>query len=125
MANVEFTIGHKEYTLACREGEEAVLKRAAAMLDTEARHIIVAVGGADPYVVTGDGSRYFAGAVLPCGGHLRAVDGQRIFVDPTAAVGALDCTGTIVMTALGPAVQAGPPARSKDNSKPAAAAPNG
>jgi hypothetical protein len=93
--------------------------------DAEARHIIVAVGGADPYVVTGDGSRYFAGAVLPCGGHLRAVDGQRIFVDPTAAAGALECTGTIVMTALSPAVQAGPPARSKDNSKPAAAAPKG
>lgn len=44
MANVEFTIGHKEYTLACREGEEAMLKRAAAMLDTEARHIIEQAG---------------------------------------------------------------------------------
>ncbi len=93
--------------------------------DAEARHIIVAVGGADPYVVTGDGSRYFAGARLPCGGHLRAVDGQQIFVDPAAGAGALDCTGAIVMTALNPAVLAGPPARSNDNSKPAAAASKG
>lgn len=44
MANVDFMIGHKEYTLACREGEEALLKRAASMLNTEAGHIIEQAG---------------------------------------------------------------------------------
>ncbi len=29
MAQVDFNIGHKDYTLACQEGEERLLKRAA------------------------------------------------------------------------------------------------
>ncbi len=44
MATVEFTIGHKEYSLSCQPGEEALLKRAAAMLDTEARQIVEQAG---------------------------------------------------------------------------------
>ncbi|MDS9467600.1 cell division protein ZapA [Paracoccus sp. MBLB3053] len=44
MAEVEFSIGHKSYTLACQEGEERLLKRAAAMLDTEARAILDQAG---------------------------------------------------------------------------------
>ena len=40
MPVVEFTIGHKQYELSAQEGEERLLKRAAAMLDTEARTIL-------------------------------------------------------------------------------------
>ena len=47
MPTVDFTIGHKEYTLSCQEGEERLLKRAAAMLDAEARAIVEAFA-ADP-----------------------------------------------------------------------------
>ena len=44
MPTVDFTIGHKDYTLSCQEGEERLLKRAAAMLDTEARAILDQAG---------------------------------------------------------------------------------
>lgn len=44
MPNVAFTIGHKDYTLACQEGEERLLRRAAALLDTEARQIVEQAG---------------------------------------------------------------------------------
>jgi type III secretion system YscD/HrpQ family protein len=66
----------------------------------EARRIVVAVGGTDPYIVTGDGSRYFAGAQLPCGGRLHSVEGQEVFVDTGTVVRALDCTGSVVQTAV-------------------------
>lgn len=44
MPTVDFTIGHKQYTLSCQEGEERLLRRAAAMLDAEARAILDQVG---------------------------------------------------------------------------------
>ena len=44
MPTVDFTIGHKDYTLACQEGEERLLRRAAAMLDAEAQSILERVG---------------------------------------------------------------------------------
>ena len=44
MPVVEFTIGHKQYELSAQEGEERLLKRAAAMLDTEARTILEQAG---------------------------------------------------------------------------------
>lgn len=44
MPTVEFHIGHKEYSLSCQEGEERLLKRAAAMLDAEAKAIIDQAG---------------------------------------------------------------------------------
>ena len=44
MAQVEFTIGIKDYTLSCQEGEERLLKRAAALLDTEAQQILQQAG---------------------------------------------------------------------------------
>ncbi|AGT08005.1 cell division protein ZapA [Paracoccus aminophilus] len=44
MAEVDFTIGHKQYTLSCQEGEERLLKRAAGMLDTEAQQILSQAG---------------------------------------------------------------------------------
>lgn len=44
MPTVDFSIGHKDYTLSCQEGEERLLKRAAAMLDTEARAILDQAG---------------------------------------------------------------------------------
>lgn len=44
MAQVDFNIGHKDYTLACQEGEERLLKRAAALLDTEAQQILQQAG---------------------------------------------------------------------------------
>ena len=44
MAEVEFTIGHKEYRLAAHDGEERLLQRAAALLDTEAQHILSQAG---------------------------------------------------------------------------------
>ncbi|MEF9606271.1 cell division protein ZapA, partial [Paracoccus sp. PXZ] len=44
MAEVDFTIGHKSYTLACQEGEERLLKRAAGLLDAEARVILEQAG---------------------------------------------------------------------------------
>ena len=44
MPTVDFTIGHKDYTLSCQEGEERLLKRAAALLDTEAQVILGQAG---------------------------------------------------------------------------------
>lgn len=40
MAEVQFTIAHKVHTLSCQPGEQTLLKRAAAVLDDEARQII-------------------------------------------------------------------------------------
>lgn len=45
------------------------------------KQIVSAVGGKDPYVITADGSRYFAGAELPCGGKLVSVDDGQLMVD--------------------------------------------
>jgi cell division protein ZapA len=44
MAEVEFTIGHKEYRVGAQDGEEALLKRAAQLLDGEARQILEQAG---------------------------------------------------------------------------------
>ena len=44
MAEVDFAIGHKSYTLTCQEGEERHLKRAAGLLDTEAQAILGQAG---------------------------------------------------------------------------------
>lgn len=44
MANVQFSIGHKDYELACQPGEEKLLRRAAAMLDAEAQAILEQAG---------------------------------------------------------------------------------
>lgn len=66
----------------------------------ESKHIVVAVGGIDPYLVTGDGSRYFTGANLPCGGRLHTIDGQQVFVDTGSEILALDCTGSVLQTAI-------------------------
>lgn len=44
MAEVDFSIGHKSYTLSCQEGEERHLKRAAGLLDTEAQAILGQTG---------------------------------------------------------------------------------
>ncbi len=44
MAEVEFTIGHKSYTLSAQDGEERLLKRAAGLLDAEAQHILSQAG---------------------------------------------------------------------------------
>lgn len=44
MAEVEFTIGHKEYRLAAQSGEEKLLQRAAAALDGEAQQILAQAG---------------------------------------------------------------------------------
>lgn len=93
--------------------------------DAEARHIVVAVGGRDPYVITGDGSRYFVGAELPCGGRLHAVDGSQVFVDAAAGTGALDCTGAIEMARLADAARAGPPAPASPQTRTAKSAAKG
>lgn len=44
MAEVDFTIGHKEYRLGAQDGEEKLLQRAAEILDTEARQILEQAG---------------------------------------------------------------------------------
>lgn len=44
MAEVDFSIGQRAYTLSCQEGEERLLKRAAAMLDAEAQVILQQAG---------------------------------------------------------------------------------
>lgn len=44
MAEVEFTIGHKEYSLSAQDGEEKLLKRAAQVLDAEAQAILGQAG---------------------------------------------------------------------------------
>ncbi len=44
MPNVEFKVGHKDYTLSCQDGEEKLLRRAAGMLDAEARQILEQAG---------------------------------------------------------------------------------
>ncbi|WBU64398.1 cell division protein ZapA [Paracoccus aerodenitrificans] len=42
--DVTFTIGHKEYTLQAQDGEERLLRRAAALLDEEAGKIVEQAG---------------------------------------------------------------------------------
>ncbi|HIC67595.1 MAG TPA: cell division protein ZapA, partial [Paracoccus sp.] len=37
MAEVAFTIGHKEYSQVAQDGEERLLQRAASILDAEAQ----------------------------------------------------------------------------------------
>lgn len=44
MAEVEFVIGHKSYRLGCKDGEERLLKRAAALIDAEAQAILAEAG---------------------------------------------------------------------------------
>ncbi|WP_411837333.1 cell division protein ZapA [Paracoccus sp. ME4] len=44
MAEVEFTIGHKEYRVGAADGEERLLARAAQILDGEARQILEQAG---------------------------------------------------------------------------------
>lgn len=44
MAEVDFTIGHKEYRVAAQDGEERLLQRAAALLDAEAQQILAQAG---------------------------------------------------------------------------------
>jgi hypothetical protein len=43
--------------------------------------IVSAVSGKDPFVVTADGSRYYAGATLPQGGKLVGVEGDEILIE--------------------------------------------
>ncbi|MFD1795291.1 cell division protein ZapA [Paracoccus aurantiacus] len=42
--DVTFTIGHKEYSLQAQDGEERLLRRAAALLDEEAEKITEQAG---------------------------------------------------------------------------------
>jgi cell division protein ZapA len=44
MPDVTILIGGKEFTVACREGEESYLRTAAAMLDEEATSLIGQIG---------------------------------------------------------------------------------
>ncbi|CAM3264555.1 cell division protein ZapA [Paracoccus nototheniae] len=44
MADVDFTIGHKEYRVGSADGEERLLQRAAGILDGEARQILEQAG---------------------------------------------------------------------------------
>lgn len=44
MAEVAFTIGHKEYVQSAQDGEERLLQRAAAILDAEAQQILSQAG---------------------------------------------------------------------------------
>lgn len=43
--------------------------------------IVSAISGKDSFVVTADGSRYYAGATLPLGGKLVGVEGDEIIID--------------------------------------------
>ncbi|MBU2958402.1 cell division protein ZapA [Paracoccus sp. 1_MG-2023] len=44
MAEVDFTIGHKEYRVGAADGEERLLQRAAQLLDAEAQQILSQAG---------------------------------------------------------------------------------
>lgn len=44
MAEVEFKIGHRDYSLSAQDGEEKLLKRAAQLLDAEAQVILSQAG---------------------------------------------------------------------------------
>jgi cell division protein ZapA len=44
MADVDFTIGHKEYRVGAADGEERLLQKAALVLDSEARKILEQAG---------------------------------------------------------------------------------
>ena len=45
MANVELLIGGRRYPVTCRDGEEAHLMRAAAMVDGKVRQASASLGG--------------------------------------------------------------------------------
>lgn len=44
MPDVTVTIGAKDFTVACQDGEEAYLRTAAAMLDEEAQSLVGQIG---------------------------------------------------------------------------------
>ncbi|MFD1883324.1 cell division protein ZapA [Paracoccus pacificus] len=44
MPEVNFTIGHKDYVLACQPGEERLLEKAATLLNGEAQQILEQAG---------------------------------------------------------------------------------
>lgn len=44
MATIDFTVGLRNYQESCQDGEERLLQRAAALLDTEARAILNQAG---------------------------------------------------------------------------------
>lgn len=44
MAEVEFTIGHRQYRVGSADGEEALVARAARILDAEAQQILAQAG---------------------------------------------------------------------------------
>lgn len=66
---------------------QGLKKIVAVNLDTQARRqppaskrITSVSNGADPHVVTADGSRYYVGAQLPGGGQLVAIEGNEVVV---------------------------------------------
>jgi hypothetical protein len=85
----------------------------------DARRIVVAVGGVDPYVVMGDGARYFVGAALPCGGTLHSVAGQQVFVSIEGDVRPAACNGAITPTVM----QESEAQLNKNEGEPAVSAP--
>jgi type III secretion protein D len=47
-------------------------------LDDPGKRVASIVAGAEPYVVTVDGTRYFVGAMLPTGHRIELIDGSRV-----------------------------------------------
>jgi type III secretion protein D len=47
-------------------------------LSDAGKRVAAVVAGAEPYVVTADGTRYFVGALLPTGHRILAIDGSRV-----------------------------------------------
>lgn len=60
------------------------------------KKIVSVVRGADPYVITADGSRYYVGAQLPGGGKLQSITEQHIWVDTGEEIRKLDPDDTHV-----------------------------
>lgn len=85
----------------------AVIATPAAAPSDDKR--ITAIGGSrNPYIVTGDGSRYYPGALLPRGGRLVAIEGQEIVIDSGHGLERMKGAGTRLDADRGSPVAADP-----------------
>ena len=67
----------------------------------DGKKIVSVVAGADPYLVTADGSRYYVGAKLPGGGRLHAIEADAVWIDTGGKIEKLEPQSTHVQRSSG------------------------
>ena len=62
-------------------------------LSSQAIHIVEVRPGADGYVATADGAKYFVGGVLPTGQTIRSIEVHRLLLEGAGGVTSVDIEG--------------------------------